>query len=103
LTEYADGAFESAISRTGPIAPDTYGQILTPTVDAWWRPPAEITLTDADELRSILTSVANLASHRAGRRRYRLHAEKEVVKRRLAASSSAARACVRSSIRRWQR
>jgi len=101
---YRDGAFVVAYyDEVLPIAPDTYGRILSDTLDRW--------VTDhpgdaADELEIILAAAANLperttrdSDHIALRAR-----EKEVVKRRLAAltgSSAEVRALIDSCVERF--
>ena len=85
--DYRDGAFVVRyFDNWFPIAPDTYGQILEPALDAWLMEVPQPDEADADELRSIVTSAHNLPP-RVGldpegiavRTR-----EKEIVKRRLA-------------------
>jgi (1->4)-alpha-D-glucan 1-alpha-D-glucosylmutase len=71
-----------------PIAPDTFGRILSPVLDAWVAAEGDrIDPIDADELRSIITAADHLPSRSstdaesiATRTR-----EKEILKRRLSA------------------
>jgi (1->4)-alpha-D-glucan 1-alpha-D-glucosylmutase len=86
---YRDGSFVVCyFDDWFPIAPDTFGQILSPALDAWIAGEGSGTdPVDVDELRSILTSAEHLPPRSASdpdsiaiRAR-----EKEVVKRRLAA------------------
>jgi len=86
---YRDGAFIVCyFDDWFPIAPDTYGQILTPALDAWLASEGErIDPIDADELRSVVTAANHLPSRSAAdaesiSTRSR---EKEILKRRLAA------------------
>ncbi|MGE3519287.1 MAG: malto-oligosyltrehalose synthase [Vicinamibacterales bacterium] len=84
---YRDGSFVvEYFEEWFPVAPDSYGRILTPALESWTA-DGDVDPIDADELRSIITS-AELLPPRNGadaegvvvRAR-----EKEVVKRRLAA------------------
>jgi len=86
---YRDGAFIVCyFDDWFPIAPDTFGRILTPALDAWVAAEGDrIDPIDADELRSIITAANHLPSRSAGdadsiATRTR---EKEILKRRLAA------------------
>ena len=86
---YRDGAFIVCyFDDWFPIAPDTFGRILTPALDAWVAAEGErIDPIDADELRSIITATNHLPSRSASdadsiSTRTR---EKEILKRRLAA------------------
>jgi (1->4)-alpha-D-glucan 1-alpha-D-glucosylmutase len=101
---YRDGAFVVAYyDEILPIAPDTYGRILSDALDGWVIDhPGDA----ADELEIILAAAANLPErtsrdpdHIALRAR-----EKEVVKRRLAAltgSSPEVHALIDSCVRRF--
>ncbi len=87
---YRDGAFVVRYyDEWFPIAPDTFGRILTRALDGWTSEEAGGTdAADFDELRSIVTAAGTCRralrtlepSHVATRAR-----EKEIVKRRLAA------------------
>lgn len=86
--DYRDGAFVVRyFDDWFPIAPDTYGLILTPALERWLGAPGEgPSAGDADELRSIITAAEHLPPRVPGdadtvtvRAR-----EKEIVKRRLA-------------------
>ena len=104
--ECVDGAFGVRyFDNWIPIAPDTYGHILKPDLDAWLTTHgSDIDPNDVDELRSILTAADNLPARTTDdpdailvRAR-----EKEVVKRRLAAvleRSAGMRAFVEGAVR----
>jgi (1->4)-alpha-D-glucan 1-alpha-D-glucosylmutase len=85
---YQEGAFALRYyDEWLPIAPDTFGRILTHGLEGWLagRPPG-MDEAAADELRSIVTAAANLPPRSSGEpeaitTRAR---EKEVIKRRLA-------------------
>ncbi|MFN7915625.1 MAG: malto-oligosyltrehalose synthase [Vicinamibacterales bacterium] len=105
---YRDGSFVVRYFDTWfPIAPDTYGRLLSPALEAWLADagaggPGE---ADADELRSIITAAEHLpprthidAELIAVRAR-----EKEIVKRRLAqlvSARPALEACIASALAR---
>ncbi|HUR34591.1 MAG TPA: malto-oligosyltrehalose synthase [Vicinamibacterales bacterium] len=85
---YRDGAFVVCyFDDWFPLAPDTFGAILSPTLDGWVAAEgSSLEATDADELRSIITAAGHLPPRTdsdsdaiATRAR-----EKEIVKRRLA-------------------
>jgi (1->4)-alpha-D-glucan 1-alpha-D-glucosylmutase len=85
--EYANGSFVVRYFEDWfPVAPDTYGQILSPALEAWVAAEGESRDTaDTDELRSIITAADHLPSRVSGdsesvATRTR---EKEIVKRRL--------------------
>jgi (1->4)-alpha-D-glucan 1-alpha-D-glucosylmutase len=86
--EYRDGSFVVRYyDNWFPIAPDTFGRILTPALATWIAAEGDrVAQSDADELRSIITAADHLpprgatdAESVSTRAR-----EKEVVKRRLA-------------------
>ncbi|HEX4346188.1 MAG TPA: alpha-amylase family glycosyl hydrolase, partial [Vicinamibacterales bacterium] len=85
---YRDGAFEVRYADNWlPIAPDTYGVVLTNGFDDWLAQEQTVDPVDAEELRSIVTATEHLPSRStrdadliAVRAR-----EKEVIKRRLVA------------------
>jgi (1->4)-alpha-D-glucan 1-alpha-D-glucosylmutase len=87
---YREGAFVVEYGDDSlPVAPDTFGRILSPGFDGWLTEhPGEVAAADADELRSIMTSAANLPARSSrDQESIALRArEKEVVKRRLTAS-----------------
>lgn len=86
---YRDGAFVVCyFDDWFPLAPDTFGRMLAPALDAWVAEDGDqLDPRDVDELRSIITAAAHLPSRSAGdaesvATRAR---EKEIVKRRLSA------------------
>jgi len=86
---YRDGTFIVCyFDDWFPIAPDTFGEILTPALDAWIAAEGQrVDPIDADELRSVITAANHLPSRSASdaesiATRSR---EKEILKRRLAA------------------
>ena len=85
---YREGAFiVRYFDDWFPMAPDTFGRILSPALDAWLAGEGSaLDAADADELRSIITAAEHLPSRSASdaesiATRAR---EKEIVKRRLA-------------------
>ena len=84
---YGDGAFIVRYHEDWlPIAPDTYGTILSNGLDAWVAGDPRVDPADVEELRSIINATEHLPPR--GGRDTELIAirarEKEVVKRRLA-------------------
>jgi (1->4)-alpha-D-glucan 1-alpha-D-glucosylmutase len=84
---FRDGAFVvQYYDDWFPIAPDTFGLILAPRIDAWLSAEgAAVDERDADELRSVITAADNLPA-RSTRDPEQIAVrarEKEVVKRRL--------------------
>jgi (1->4)-alpha-D-glucan 1-alpha-D-glucosylmutase len=86
---YREGAFIVCYFEDWfPLAPDTFGRILSPALDAWVAADgAQLDPNDVDELRSIITSATHLPSRSAnGADAVATRArEKEIVKRRLSA------------------
>lgn len=85
---YRDGAFiVEYFDDWFPVAPDTFGQVLTPALLAWTTAEPEPDPADADELRSIITAAEHLPP-RGSREIEQVTTrarEKEILKRRLAA------------------
>jgi (1->4)-alpha-D-glucan 1-alpha-D-glucosylmutase len=86
--EYRDGAFAIRYYDDWlPIAPDTFGSILSPGFDDWLARGPAVDPADVEELRSIVNATEHLPSRdtREAEAITIRSREKEVVKRRLAA------------------